>query len=176
MTLLSIDPSIRSAGVALFVAGRLVWARRVRSPSKPSEDVASRCLTMARAIADHVRDPPDELVTEWPKVYRGQKSKGDPADLFGLAGVGIGVAALLRPARVFSYTAGEWSRGIDKETKGDCRESPRARRIRSRLEGAEVTVWQTLRPSDHDAIDSIGLGLAHLGRLEPRRVFAGAVE
>jgi hypothetical protein len=171
--LVSVDPSLRSSGLAIFEGGVLVHAVSVKSKAATSADVAQRAVTMARLIVDAARpfvsplvneDREPSVVLEWPQIYRAARAMGDPNDLPGLAAVGAAVVALLNAHAVCIYTPREWAGQVPKATKGDCRESPRSRRIRSRLSGLEVRVWEGLKSSDHDAIDAIGIGLHHLGR------------
>lgn len=171
--LVAIDPSITSSGVAAFVGGRLLWAKRIKV-KRSKEDVALRSLTMASAIVEAVGSP-DVIAFERPQIYQSGKGEGDPNDLPALLAIGVATAAILRPRELVSYYPREWAGQLKKTKSGDCRESPRAIRIHSRLESeGEIAVWSALRPSDHDVIDAIGIGLHHLGRLERRRVFHGA--
>jgi hypothetical protein len=110
----------------------------------------------------------EQVVIEWPQIYRASKSKGDPNDLPGLAGVGMAIAARL-DVEVVSYLPRQWAGGTRKAETGDPLDSPRGR-----------LVWRCLSPDErgrvvpsHDAIDAVGLGLHHLGRLQ-RRVYPGA--
>jgi hypothetical protein len=171
--IVALDPSVRSCGVATFVSQRLVHVERVTLRS--TGDVAERCRQMALKIADTLPAGVAELVTEWPQIYRGDRSKVPAKSMPPMAGVGVAVGALIG-ATITSYLPKTWSNGIPKATEGDCRESPRSRRIRSRLDDAELELWALLKENDHDAIDAIGIGLFHLGRLKPIRVFAGAAD
>lgn len=168
MILVALDPSIRSCGLAVFVNGTLIHAEAVKSSVTGND--AARALAMARRVAHRAREaaPKDwwtlHVVTEWQQVYRSQRAKGDPNSLAFMSAVGTAVSALLNANEVFSYTPAEWAGQVPKVTKGDCRQSPRARQIRSRLLAAEVPVWEALRSSDHDAIDAIGIGCHHLNR------------
>lgn len=176
--LLAVDCSLVTPGAALFVDGVLRRAARVRIKGAP-EDRADRCRYVAqdirawaRAIQHHIAPQHDmsELVLEWPQIYRASKSKGDPNDLIGIAGVAAALAALLPSARVRSPTPAEWIGQVPKSTSGDPWSSPRGGRIAARLSMAEISV---VEPS-HDAIDAVGLGLWALGRLDRKRVFPGA--
>ena len=170
--LVALDPSIRSCGLAMFEDGTLIHAESVKMIA--GSDVAARALAMARQVSYHVETHESgawlanrrnaHVVTEWPQTYRAQHAKGDPNDLHAIAAVGTAVAALLGAAELVSYTPREWAGQVPKTTKGDCRQSPRARQIRSRLLAAEIPVWEALRSSDHDAIDAIGIGCHHLSR------------
>lgn len=110
------------------------------------------------------------LVVEWQQVYRASRAKGDPNDLLGMGFVSGAVAGLLQPAELVGYLPAEWCR-LKKSTKHrEAFTSPRGLRIMSRLSPAE----KALVPRFHDSVDAVGLGLHHLGRLAPRRIFPGA--
>ena len=163
--LLAIDPGLRNPAYALFRDGVLVRASRVKIPGTThSLALGPRMVEVAMLIKQAVGlDAVDDYVTEWPRVYRGIKGKGDPADLFPLAGVGMYLAGHYR---VFADapTAPEWIGNLPKTTTGNPLDSIRGHRIWSRLsdeERSRVTL-------SHDAVDAVGLGLWKLGRLERR--------
>lgn len=177
--LLAIDPSIRSCGVALFRAGRLAEVARITMPSDTTVPIAARCLRMAYKIcewADSNSALPRVVAFEWPQVYRAGKSKCDPNSLTPLAGVGCSVAALVSAyhphtiVEVLSPTPAAWAGQLPKSTKAR-KESPRAKRIRSRLDEDEARLWYP--GITHDEIDAIGIGLYALDRFKPLRVIAG---
>lgn len=180
MILLAIDPSIRSCGVALFSDGVLYGCTKLRGLD-PSCDLAHRCRAMARAVFEFVDGQPDRLVVEWPQAYRPGKSKGDNNDLFGLAGICAAVAALYPEAEVKSYLPDQWqpapkvsparkARGLGP-IDSEAFTSPRGLRVMGRLSAEE----RGLVPQSHDALDAVGIGLHALGRLEPFKVYPGAV-
>lgn len=170
MILVALDPSIRSCGVAVFRDEVLVHASAVKRAAG-DDCIAGRSLDMARAVVERVLPfvgvNPPAVALEWPQIYRAQRALGDPNDLPPIAAVGTAVAAMLGATVVHSYTPREWAGQVPKATKGDCKASPRALRIRSRLAGPELAVWEALRTSDHDAVDAIGIGCHHLGRRQP---------
>lgn len=177
MRLLAVDCSLNTPGAALFVDRVLVRAARVRAPKAlSSEPIAARCASVARAILRWRVDVGqgsgvvlDELVVEWPQIYRAAKSKGDPNDLIGIAGVAAALAALCGcPTR--SPTPAEWIGQVPKATSGDPWSSPRGARVRARLMGNEIACIEV----NHDAIDAVGLGLWALGRFERVRKFPGS--
>lgn len=172
--LLAVDPSIRSSGVALFVGGVLVVARKITLSDSMRVDTLAVCREMSERIAMFTGGRVlDEIACEWPQIYRETKSKGSPNNLLGLAAICCGVACLWPDAAAFSYLPREWSGGVPKATKGNAKKSPRAYRIGSRLTlPGEAAIWA--KTKGHDAIDAIGIGLYHLGRLTPRRVYPGA--
>lgn len=183
---LAIDPSVTSPGASLFRHGVLFACDRVRIPKTVAAlPAGQRWLRVAQEIGawwDDVRENAGYIRTvvfECPQIYTREKSKGDPNKLIGLAGVGQSVAVLItagniaqrvRPPEILTPLPAEWTGQLPKFTKGDVWKSPRAQRIASRLQPAE----RALVPAQHDAIDSLGLGLWALGRYERARVFPGA--
>lgn len=179
--LLALDPSVRSPGAALFRGGLLIAADRVKVPKQDDQKFAdgARWDLVARLVeawAGRAQQQIVELVFERPQIYTWGKSKGDPNDLVGLAGVAgalVGRLSIASPSlHVSSPTPAEWIGQLPKATKGSALVSPRAQRILSRLSPDELA----LVPDQHDALDAVGLGLWRLGRLEPRRVFSNGRE
>lgn len=192
--LLAVDPSVRSPGAALFNSDKHLVACTRLTIAAPSEDVAEgqRWLDVATAILawaskhDGLRFGVLTLVYERPQIYTWSKSKGDPNDLIGLAGVGAALsgrcAALVPQFNVVTPKPDEWVQGTSKvcpvckgKAKRKCKtcegsawKTPRGQRIRSRLSPAELA----LVPDQNDAIDSVGIGLHALGRLAPIRVYS----
>lgn len=171
---LALDPSITRVGLAYFEDGELVAAKAIKVDKRMGDDIAARALYAARLSAGWGRSQVDgilNVVCEWPKVYTRDKSKGDPASVIPLAGVCVGTAAMLH-GNVTSYLPGEWAGRTPKhETVKGAKTSPRAMRVKSRLQGGELLVWQAVKY--HDTVDAIGIGLHHLGRFKRRRVFGG---
>lgn len=180
--LLAVDPSIVSPGAALFRHGILIAAGRVRVVKTPKEmDRLMRALSVADAIATWYTERSDgmiaqQLAFEWPQIYADGKGKGDPNELLAMVAVN---AALLTAMFVMGATRGcqvsattykpaDWIGQLPKTTRGKASASPRAQRIYSRLSPVEFTHV----PDQHDAIDAVGLGLHHLGRLGVRRALS----
>lgn len=173
--LLALDPGILKPGVALFRAGKLIAAEKV----KIDKDVADLPIGIRAArVADAIvrwgmaRDmEPRALIYELPQVYARPKSKGDPNDLIKVALVAANVSGMLRYALggrdiamdVLSPTPAEWIGqcpkvvGVGPKTW----DSPRGYRIRISLDVEEFP----LVVADDNAIDACGLGLFALGRL-----------
>lgn len=184
---LAIDPSIVSAGVAIYRGGKLYSADRIRDPLHTTGDtrtLGARCLRMAHEIlawCDRAKAQPRAVVFEWPQVYTAGKGKGSPNDLIALAGVGMAVAGAVAAAlgleqnqaiEVHTPTPADWTGQIAKtRTVAGASASPRAARIAGRLDVDEILA---LPRKSHDAIDAVGIGLWYLGRLEPVRVYPGA--
>jgi len=87
MLLKSVDPGLRTCGVALWRDGILTHAELVRGSPKAQGFDAWYPMAMAVALP-HV----DELAIELPQVYSRGLSKGDPNDLIQLAVI-VGVVA-----------------------------------------------------------------------------------
>lgn len=179
--LLAVDPSIRSPGAALFRDGVLIRSARVGVTKDTSISQAERAIMAADAVAAWCHacgGAPTTLAFEWPQVYSQAegKSKGDPNDLIAMAAVngalacGMQIACVMRrqQLKILCYKPAEWIGQLPKTTRGKASESPRAKRIYSRLEPAELE----LVPDQHDAIDAIGIGLFALGRLGVRRAYS----
>lgn len=190
--LLALDPGMNSPGAALFVPNTpgmmLRHAARISiPPAFASRPDGARWLAVAHEIARwaNALGRIQAVVFERPQWYTAAKSKGDPNQLAGVAGVAANVTGILsvcEPLEVYSPKPAEWIGQLSKvcpvcegkakrkcgECKGSAWETPRGRRIRSRLEPDELA----LVPDQNDAIDAVGLGLWALGRLEPRRTFS----
>lgn len=166
--ILSIDPSIKSAGAAVFTSnGVLNTAVRIQLPVIKGEDQAMRWRRMANAILDAMvygAGTVDTLVSERPQVYQRQdgKTKGDPNDLLAMVGVIGCLVGMLPSANVVTYAPHEW--------KGQTEKKVMCGRIMERLKPAE----RDLVPNSHDAVDAVGVGLFYLNRLGRGRVFPGA--
>lgn len=198
--LLAIDPGTNSPGMAIFTTtddgapfdpNVLVGARRILLPESDRDlDDGARWLKIATEITGWAvkyiggRRQVD-IVFEKPRWLQHGKSKGDPNQLAGLAGVSAAVCgrmSMLHPGRIFSPTPDEWIGQVPKvcpfchgkakkkckECRGSAWETPRGKRIRSRLSPAELL----LVPDQNDAIDAVGIGLWKLGRLQPHSVFS----
>lgn len=166
----------------MFNDGVLVAAGRVQIPLSAADlPDGMRWLVVARRIVLTVNSPIHGIVFERPQWYSKAKSKGDPNQLAGVAGVAACVVGVLSCSRdrleVSSPTPAEWIGQLAKTCAycnankkkcpwclGSAWNTPRGRRIRSRLSPAELA----LVPDQNDAIDAVGLGLWHLGRLTPR--------
>lgn len=172
--LLAIDPSIISPGVALFRDRVLVAADRliVRSTG----NLAYRSLTCADRIAEWINarsDGPDAIAYEWPQIY-ARDTPSTANSIVTMASVALAVtAACALGARargieidVGCYRPAEIWGQLPKCKAGSALKSPRAKRILSRLSVDE----QAAVPDQHDAVDAVGIGLHHLGRLGLRKV------
>lgn len=173
--LLAVDPGINKPGVALFRAGKLVSAERV----KLDKDIAKLPIGMRAArVSDAIMRwgmarnmEPRNLVYELPQIYTREKSKGDPNDLVKVALVAANLSGALRYAMagrnismgILSPQPAEWLSGqCPKKETGDPWDSPRGYRIKIRLTDEERSVVV----ATHDALDSVGIGLWALGRFD----------
>lgn len=172
-SILALDPGLLNPAAALFRAGRLVAASRVK-PDKAwtALDVGERCRQIASRIHEWFIgvDPLagqhlDQLVIEWPRIYRAGKGKGDPNDLPPLVGVAMCLAGRL-DVEVKTYWPSDWIGQVPKSTTGNPLDAARGKLIWRNIDAAE----QSGIVLSHDAIDAVGLGLHHLGRLH-RRVY-----
>lgn len=197
--LLAIDPSTTTVGAALFAGtdAHQAFARSLRAAASiklevvPDEDPVQRWLNAARTVENWLlslnlmTDRITELVFERPQFYSAVKSKGDPNKLVGVLGVAAVIAgrfSLRNATQQFTYLPAEWigqlskvcptCKGKAKKKCADCRgsawETPRGRRIASRLSIDERAAC----PDQNDAIDAVGIGLKHVRRLEPARVYS----
>lgn len=176
--LLAIDPSICSAGVALFRAGKLLACTNIE-PDVESDEMGVRVQAMAHEILSWVVAvvaEPRVVVYEWPQVYSGGKQKTPGGDLLGLSAVGAAAAAALAVAlvprsiapRIITPEPARWIGQVPKDkTVRGAKKSARGVRIIGRLDSEEAI----LVPSQHDVIDAVGIGLWALGRLTPARVY-----
>lgn len=182
--LVTIDPGLRYPAMARFSGGRLVAAERTLVDKAWAKlGIGQRCLELAHAAVHWhtcstrgMRDPTHVLL-EWPQVYSETQSGGvdanDLTKILGMASMIVGMFSQLyrnNMVVVLSPTPAEIWGSLKKATQGDPWASPRAQRVRARLDAAELAA---LVPS-HDSIDAVGMGLWALGRFERERVFPGA--
>jgi RNase H-fold protein (predicted Holliday junction resolvase) len=166
MTLFAIDPGLKACGVAQFDDGMLIHAELV-TLSKDVEDNTPeelRYMMTGSALAGfHF----DTLAIEFPKVYVGSKQKGDQKDLLHLAAL---VGAITYGARkkfadsVTTYLPYEWKKQLDKVTTQT--------RVLERLSKGEQSGIVLAGAKSHNIYDAIGIGLHHLGRFKPQRIYA----
>lgn len=172
--LLAVDPGLRYPAAAVFKDGILVGSSRVKLPTSIAKlGVVDRTAEIADLILDWALDVtgtniPDELVVEFPQVYRAGKSKGDPNDLMPLGALCGALAGRLRGLRfpdkvvISSPLPREWiGNAIKKATSGDPLLAPRGRLVWSRLSELERDSIVV----SHDSLDAVGVGLWRLGRL-----------
>lgn len=190
VTLLAIDPGIRGCGVAFFRDSQLAACAYVRNPVRTGSG-ADAVVAVACEVAEWRRFASgskyaDEIAIEIPQAYVVGKSKGSANDLIPLAGVAYAAAALVG-GHVTSYSPAQWKGQLDKEVVqrrilgATCAEvlASGARTPRpgtARLSEAEYGIAdEAVRQAKslaHNLVDAAGLGLFHLKRFDPVRVFA----
>lgn len=161
--MVAIDPGINGCGMACFEDGLLVWAKYVKSFAHTTAKMEERVYGMANAVV--VADPArlrGGWIFERPRVYLGKKV--NPDDLIPLAEIGACLMGIVgMPLKI--YRPHDWKFSVDGDVMVE--------RIKDRLSTLEHR--RIILPSKslaHNVYDAAGLGLAHLGRLERKRVIA----
>jgi hypothetical protein len=168
--LFSVDPGLRTAGVAMFRDSVLIHAGLARSEEEHARGPAA-WLKMGEAVAALVASWTDgttfaeqdtmEIVCELMQVYGRAVSAADPADLMELMGVNGVIISQFDGAKACGYRPAEWKKSVPKSIHNQ--------RILNRLTHAETKVLDndpTIIPSlRHNAVDAVGIGLHHLLRL-----------
>lgn len=167
--LVSIDPGLRSCGVAIWRKTQLYHAAHVKSLGR-EEEVAEQWLLMADTLWNHVIETSrkvgartEDRVTiaiEKPQVYARSRSKGDPNDLINLAGVVGAITELLGrsfDAKVVAYLPAEHKGNVPKEVTAD----RMFQRLTDMEKGRLVLPAKSLQ---HNVFDAVWIGLYHLGR------------
>lgn len=175
--MVALDPGLRMCGVAVFKDKVLVSAQVVHNdPAHSALRGAKTWLAMAAEVKFVVQphcpfgDSGDAtLVHELMQVYGLGNRKGDPADLIELAGVAGAVVGVLDPFHAVSYLPREWKGSTPKKvhqvrilSKLDAVEE-------SQIEGDLTRVKDRSAAEDavvRNAVDAVGIGLFHLGRLK----------
>ncbi len=159
--ILSIDPGVRCAGIALWTNdGQLECARLAVGASTASPAWLSVSISdfgLANAVIDDAGI--DEIVIERPQVYVRSRSKGDPNDLISVAlAVGVIVGELLveEDPQVFEYLPASW--------KGQVPKAVMVERIKRSLSKAELARVELPKAKSlaHNVWDAVGIGLHHL--------------
>lgn len=178
--LIAIDPSTTCTGLAVFEGGKLVRTFALKGSKKLV--LGDRCLALAHEAAGVVvpwqrMGGTIDVVSEWPQVY--SDGDVDPNDLPAIAGIAVGAAVACHARSLVVYKPKEWTGTIPKKVDGKLLKkyvhtSPRAKRILSRLDEAEVVAFHNA--DTNDEIDAIGIGLHALGRgiTQRHRVYPGA--
>lgn len=160
--LIAIDPSLRASGWAYFEDGELVTGGV--ATTRKSMSVYCLFTALSSVLSREVSGRIDVLVAEWPQVYVGARSKGDPNDLLWLTAVLGSAVAEVAPQEVILYKPAEWKGQVDKRVHNI--------RVMARLESKELAIVKNVAVTEslrHNMIDAIGIGLKYLKRLEPRR-------
>lgn len=162
MRIAAIDPGLRQLGLSVFEDTRLVRAELVRNPLKKTRGPKA-WAAMAEAVElaywSVYSEPPDVYVTECMQVD-GRRGRVD--DLFQLYGVGMYAGHSLCPAEIHGYYPRDWKGSVPKDVMVE--------RIRLKLSSVERKAIQSCPDSlRHNVMDSIGVGLFHVGRLGGNR-------
>lgn len=179
MNILAVDPGVRGCGVALFIDGFLWAATYVKNPATSGKRLDSSCR-MAEATNRFVfvNQPTgglQHLVIEVPRSYEAGQQKGPQDDLIDVALVAAAIAGGRPHVPVTTYYPQEWKGSVKAETF--------LARILERLGPGEKAAIQLVGRTplervphsdslDHNTLDSIGIGLKFLDRMERTRVYA----
>lgn len=156
--LVSIDPGLRTAGVAEFDDGELVKCKAI------SHNLASgppQWVGMARRIVEWVGDPPDKLAIE--RMETRPERKGVHDDLFKLTYISGGIYyGLGESRRLIAVRPRDWTHQRPKKVNH--------RRVRKRLDNNESDVLEgelstTLSGDQKEILDAVAIGLHVLNRL-----------
>jgi len=154
----ALDPGKEYAGLAVFVAGQAVLAKKLVSP-KPWP---MSLLCLGQQALELVGPGLPLFVFEMPVLRHGAGKAHLGGDLLPLVGTCGAVASALRPVAIEDYEPGRWKGTIDGDVL--------VRRIKGtktepgKLTAAELVV---LGSGDHNVVDAMGIGLWRLGRLHP---------
>jgi hypothetical protein len=156
--IITVDPNVRGCGVSGFLKGILQWAVYVKNPLAGTRQYAVD-VAMGEAVREAVsqRYPfqPSVVVIERPRIYPGMPDT-DLNDLIDV--VGVGSACATHFSKVQTVFPSEWKGQVPKKTM--------LARIAGKLTPEETLVVQQTNKSDtEDILDSAGIGLWFLGRL-----------
>lgn len=164
--LLSVDPSIRACGIAIFDRKKLVYVNVLR----PSAVI--NAAEGIRDVMDLAQDAwektmgasfsPETLVVELPQIYQQAQLKGDPNDLVPLAIMLGRLWERFKPKNMLMPLPKEWKGQVPKEVMNN--------RTLASLSKREVEIFSDdlLRVPGglrHNGMDAIGIGLWALKRM-----------
>lgn len=167
--LLSIDPSIRACGIAIFDHDKLVYANVLRTSAVVNTLTGiSEIMDMAQGAWETtmgVSFSPETLVVEIPQIYQQAQLKGDPNDLIPLSIMAGRLWERFKPKNIMLPLPREWKSQVPKDVM--------TQRTLAALSKQEVEILgnDLVRiPSglQHNGFDSIGLGLYALRKLGNR--------
>jgi len=159
--LLSIDPSVRATGCALWKDGQLVDVAIIRTQAtQPTLAPATwRYITHQMHLWVGVRAP-SLMASERPVHHKGSGRKSDPETLLALAML-VGALATSYPCHTQLKTKAQWAGTAPKEIV--------CQRVLARLTPAEAqTLHDTYNGPPHllhNVLDAVGVGLHALGRM-----------
>ena len=178
MQIVSIDPGLHCAGVALWdgMRGSLEWAGLVQADAAAQaraalsdfqRSQAAGFPMLARAvygrIVPRLRETP-RIVIEVPQVYDRRKSVGDPNDLINLAFMAGLIIGALPTDNVTVVRPAEWGGQVQKAIKNS-----RAVDSLSTEEKARIEIPKAAGTLLHNVLDAVGIGLWYLRRSGLRR-------
>ncbi len=185
--MITIDPNLRGCGVAVWFRGNLVSANYVKSKNesrgrgyKIYKDLAASVTSDLHSVNSELaqmargRVLGDPLIIELPRFYGSTHEKGDPNDLIDVCGVGAACATAIATQHTQWGSTCNVEHVFPSEWKGNVKKSIMLERIWSKLSDAEKAVVQKTNKSDtEDILDSVGIGLFKLGRLNKRVIHNG---
>jgi len=159
-TMLVVDPGKKDAGVAFFVAGRLVEVALIVPPTPTPYEVARYVeMWVRRCMYNHAGDGGRVglVLCEDQQVYG--RSRGNPNDLLPLAQTVGGVLARVDAFDRQLVLPRIWTGGVPKPV--------RQRRLLAGLQPAELALIKAIKPASkaHNVIDAVHIGLWHLDRV-----------
>lgn len=158
--ILTVDPGLRRAGAALWYQDGVLkkaWLSQAPSWLTPVESVRHMARDLAFAEGEDVTC----AVSEFPRLYGGRAAKGSGDDLFLVAAV-VGGLAALRDGPTVPVLPTEWGASGKGITEARCREdlSP------EELARVQLPSAKSLR---HNVFDAVAIGLWWLRREGIRR-------
>jgi hypothetical protein len=160
LRIVSIDPGVKLAGIALWQEGIMISATLLRG--NHWTEVADSAAEFFSGI------PLDQIAIEKPQVYVRSRSKGDPNDLIDLALAAGAIAQALRilspNATIHEYKPAEWKGQLPKDL---CVERTRFALTDDERKRVNLPRAKSLA---HNVYDAIGIGLKHLKRSRLRAV------
>ncbi len=153
---LVIDPGTQDCGTAAYESRVLA---RCASHKGGDGDILARCDVIVGDIARaYMLWDPEELVIEWPRVYKHQESNVNPDDLMWL------VFLLGQVRRLFPNVPAKCVRRMfPADWKGQVPKKIMTGRIVSKLNPEEQRVLGKLS-ANHNVVDAVGIGLYHFAR------------
>lgn len=164
--MIAIDCGLRGCGVAQFKADTLIRAAYVKNTAKTERGPAT-WVKMAQAVFAWACPASfeEELVIEYQRLRFGRE-KGDPNNMMELQGVVGAITGVMFDWNVVGLFPEQWKGSVKKEIMTG--------RIIQRLSLEELNMLEVRKKAknliyDHNMVDAVGIGLHHLGRLEPIR-------
>lgn len=171
----SIDPGVTYCGLSRFANGFLQEADYVE-PTKGHRDYNKLNRVGLALVHRYLENPAEEVVIELPVIYQTANQKGDQADIRNLAAAAGsigGTLSALTTVPVYYVEPSYWKGTIPKNIF--------LQRIWGSLTTEEqsavkLTYAQVTRALEHadgkgaDVLDSIGLGLFRLQRLNKQKI------